>query len=316
MKTSKRSRGMASQFQLVTNRIVEVLEAHELTWNKPWISIKGGIPHNAITKEPHSALNQILLSLRQSELDVLHNGWLTLDQINELGGRVTPGETSSSVYSFKVLDDNINGKPNAQEAVQDPTEQELQEKSSNGRFLLGFSNVFNIAQTLGLPPEFYRIEDIPEANYDKAEALIELTDAMILHWEGTMSHYNFVKDEIFLPEPEQFSEISEYYGIAFRELAHWTGHESRLDRRLRDVYFYTGDFDEEELIADLCSAFICSDLGFSVGITNKYTLSWIERLKQNPQLIFELIHAAEKAANFIYSFGRSNLWKHRIPRIK
>jgi antirestriction protein ArdC len=36
-----------------------------------------------------------------------------------------------------------------------------------------------------------------------------------------------------LPRFEAFKSAAHFYGVAFHELGHWTGHKARLDRDLR-----------------------------------------------------------------------------------
>jgi antirestriction protein ArdC len=49
-----------------------------------------------------------------------------------------------------------------------------------------------------------------------------------------------------------------WLGVAFHELGHWTGHKSRLDRDLRHR-FGERAYAAEELIAELCAAFLCAE---------------------------------------------------------
>jgi len=68
-----------------------------------------------------------------------------------------------------------------------------------------------------------------------------------------------------MPHRERFVATSTspatetFYSTLFHEMAHWTGHPSRLNRELSNRF---GDdaYAMEELIAELASAFLCADL--------------------------------------------------------
>lgn len=308
MKTSNHSNGRSNLYQAVTNQILELLEGQKLTWNKPWVSVIGKPAHNEISKRAYSGLNQIILSLRQERLSLPYNGWLTFAQIRELGGRVVAGESSSAIYYYKILYFEHGGKQVSSEEFQRLTNDAKERRGLRKHFLLKYYNVFNIGQTTGLPAALYKVKVPATLTWlqkdDQAERLIKATDAKIIHWASDEASYNYVSDVIFLPIREQFEGLTAYYETTLHELAHWTGHASRLNRKLQNA-FRTADYAKEELIAELCSAFLCAQLGFSMGITNNaaYLQSWTEVLNEDKQYIFKAIHKAEAAANYINSFS-------------
>ena len=137
---------------------------------------------------------------------------------------------------------------------------------------------------------------------DTAEKLISNTRARIIHMVANEACYNYLHDVIFLPERNQFKGTAPYYETALHELAHWTGHKSRLDRSLKNI-FGSDEYAKEELLAELCSAFLCADLGFSMSITNSaaYIQDWIRVLKADSRYIFKAVRGAEEAAKFIHT---------------
>ncbi|HLF65220.1 MAG TPA: hypothetical protein VI603_15755, partial [Saprospiraceae bacterium] len=74
-------------------------------------------------------------------------------QIQELGGRVLPGEISSAVYYYKVTFSDKHGKRLEPEEIQAIQESEISEKGLKRQFVLRYYSVFNIGQTIGLPPD-------------------------------------------------------------------------------------------------------------------------------------------------------------------
>ena len=63
-----------------------------------------------------------------------------------------------------------------------------------------------------------------------------------------------------------------YYAVAFHELTHSTGHESRLNRAgvasSRLATFGSVDYSREELVADMGSAFLCAEAGIESTLDN------------------------------------------------
>jgi antirestriction protein ArdC len=121
--------------------------------------------------------------------------------------------------------------------------------------------VFNVAQCEKLPS---RITNPPVArprHHDTRDPLIEefiaITGAEI-HEEGNSAAFIPSVDTILMPPFTTFDSADTFYGVLFHELAHWTGHKSRLDRDLPGRF---GDqaHAAEELIAELAAAFLCAE---------------------------------------------------------
>jgi antirestriction protein ArdC len=290
----------------VTNQIMELLESQKLTWDKPWITLSkdGKRPHNAGSGRMYSGLNQILLSIRQMRAKYPYSGWLTYKQIQDKGGRVVANNKASSIFHYKLIYTDNMGRKHEPDQVLQMSLNERKDLELKKQLLLLYYNVFNLAQTSGLAESFYTLNDQPILTEvqkdDTAEKLISNTKARIIHMVANEACYNYVNDVIFLPERNQFKGTVPYYETALHELAHWTGHKSRLDRSLKNV-FGSEEYAKEELVAELCSAFLCADLGFSMSITNNaaYIQDWIRVLKSDSHYIFKAIKGAEEAARFI-----------------
>ncbi len=110
-----------------------------------------------------------------------------------------------------------------------------------------------------------------------------------------------------MPEREAFTGTDTstpaegYYGTLLHELTHWTGHEKRCDRDLRNR-FGSEAYAAEELIAELGAAFLCAD----VGVTPQprldhaqYVQSWLRVLKNDKRAIFTASSKAAQAADYL-----------------
>src|SRR5262249_31379248 len=98
------------------------------------------------------------------------------------------------------------------------------------------------------------------ADYSPAEEAIEATKARI-RFGGSKAVYLPEGDFIRLPPKHSFINPHEFYGTAFHELAHWTGHESRLDRLGKNARFGDDAYAFEELVAEIAGCFACTEIG-------------------------------------------------------
>ncbi|MEO5582442.1 MAG: zincin-like metallopeptidase domain-containing protein, partial [Saprospiraceae bacterium] len=250
------------------------------------------------------------LSFQQMKSNYQYSGWLTFKQIQDQGGRVLAGNKASSIFYYKLMYSDNMGRKHEPEFVLQMSLNEQKDLELRKHSILLYYNVFNLAQTSGLPKNYFALSERPvlsEVQKDEtAENLITNTKARIIYMERNEACYNYVNDVIFLPERNQFKGIVPFYETVLHELAHWTGHESRLNRSIKNV-FGSDDYAKEELIAELCSAFLCADLGFNLNITNNaaYIQGWIRGLKADSRYIFNAIRKAEEAAKFIHLFSES-----------
>ena len=83
-------------YQIVTDKIVDMLEAGVVPWCRPWTS--AGLSRNLVTKKPYRDINHFLLSASK----YVSPFWLTLKQANELGGSVRKGEQSTVIVFGKI----------------------------------------------------------------------------------------------------------------------------------------------------------------------------------------------------------------------
>jgi zincin-like metallopeptidase len=86
------------------------------------------------------------------------------------------------------------------------------------------------------------------------------------------------------------------------ELGHWTGHQSRLNRDVKNLYGSAG-YAREELRAEIASLIIGSELGIGYGPGQHaaYAAGWVSILKDQPLEIFRVAADAEKIQKYLYS---------------
>ena len=106
-------------------------------------------------------------------------------------------------------------------------------------------------------------------------------------------------DFISLPRFEAFKSGDHFYSTAFHELGHWSGHKSRLARDLRHR-FGERAYAAEELVAELCSAFLCAEFSIDGDLRHAgYIENWIGLLKADVRAFFTACSKAQAAADFL-----------------
>lgn len=167
--------------------------------------------------------------------------------------------------------------------------------------------VFNADQIEGLPERFTIRPSVPVSSrierIDHAEAFFDATGAKLRHG-GNRAFYATDADFIQLPPFESFRDAESYTATKAHEFVHWTGHESRLARPIRNR-FGTPDYAAEELVAELGSAFLCVDLGITPEVREDhaaYIGSWLAALKDDKRLIFRAAAHAQRAADHLHAY--------------
>lgn len=124
------------------------------------------------------------------------------------------------------------------------------------------------------------------------------------HIKQGRAYYSPTDDKVVLPIKEQFTSEAGYYGTAFNELTHSTGHNSRLDRIVAGSFSFGDEtYSKEELVAEIGSATILNLLGIetdsSIRNNAAYIQSWIKALRNDKKLIVSAASKASKAVELI-----------------
>jgi len=286
--------------QEVTNSIIKMLEDGVAPWQKPWES--AGMPFNPTTKKVYRGANAIHLMATGLSRGYEDPRWMTYKQAAENTWQVRKGEKGTSIEFWEVND-------KAEEKAGEPSKGENGEsaKGSQRRLIHRVYTVFNANQIEGVPAYEHPKRSTFEA-VQSGERILANSGATIAHDQRDRAFYSRSSDSIHLPSKEAFQDASGYYGTALHELAHWTGHPSRLNRpTLTDSYRF-GDLNyaKEELRAELASVFIAAEVGVPHDPANHaaYVGSWIKALKDDKNEIFRAAHDASKATDFVLGLER------------
>lgn len=288
---------MSANYQIVTDRIITMLESGTAPWRKPWVDGRppAGSPLLARPLRscgtPYTGMNVINLWCAAEMRGFKSRHWMTYKTAASLGGQVRKGARSE--LAFYV------GKTTVKDEGSDD------ERTIS--FLKAYC-VFNADDIDGLPARFAADAAAPIAAPIVAERM-PTVDSFAAHTGATLRHggnrafYSPAYDAVQMPEFGQFAEPAAYYGTLLHELAHWTSAPTRCNREL-GKRFGDNAYAAEELVAELAAAFLCADLGVSAeprADHASYLASWIGVLKADNRAIFKAASLAEAAAKFLHA---------------
>ena len=279
-------------YEIVTERLLEKLEAGTVPWHKPW-NATGGAPRNLISGKEYRGVNIFLLGCQGFTSPY----WLTFKQAKQLGGSVRKGERGTPCILWKWINrSNENAETGETETKQIP--------------LIRYYSVFNVEQCDGI--SHARLEakqDEPELfnPIDAAEAIVSgyPEPPKIAHDGRGSAYYRPTTDSIRMPERETFDSEAHFYATLFHEMAHSTGHESRLSRPgvVNPIRYGSHEYSQEELVAEMGSAFLLAEAGIdSDALMNNsasYIASWVKALRDNKKLVVLAAAQAQKAVDHI-----------------
>lgn len=286
-----------AHFELVAERLIEQLEKGTSPFQKPWQSL-GGLPYNPTTDKKYRGMNSIWLSMQ----GFTDPRWLTFKQAQANDWKVIKGSKGSLISYVKLFDEkvvkDVNG--NIVKGEDGKAKKELQKLD---RPIITSAVVFNAEQIDGIPK--LKIENLPERQWDdmkRVEKIVSNSGMSIQHG-GSSAFYNPIQDSVTMPKKEQFPEASGYYGVLLHEMAHWTGHASRLDRPMI-AKFGTQEYAKEELRAEISSLMIGGELnvGRDFGQHAAYVQSWVSILKDEPFELYRASSDAQKITDYILKF--------------
>lgn len=291
-------------YQVITDKIIALLDKGVVPWHRPWKSRGGSIARNAWGR-PYRGINVFILATESMMHEYKSSFWLTFNQISERGGKVNENEHGTVVVFWKRL--LVEAK--------DPDTNETVKKTIP---LLRYFRVFNLDQTTGVKltkkqaAEATAVEDIDTdedvSAIDDAEAILASylvrDDApALVEGRNDKAYYSPSLDVIHLPARSSFETSEGFYGTAFHEVTHSTGATKRCNRKgiVTFDHFGSGQYAQEELVAELGSAFLCAESGIDNTVENSasYIASWRRVLSTDPKIIVNAAAQAQKAADYV-----------------
>lgn len=273
-----------SVYQVINDKIIEIMKQGVIPWKQAWRDMYA--PENYYTGYKYRGINLFLLTA-VSESKGYSNRWLTFRQIITLGGKLKAYSKGYPVVFWKM--------------VNKPKNDDLEETTPFP--LLKYYIVFNSSECYGLPVKSNQYEYLTEEDrISRCEKVIRnYKDCPEIVFGNFSPSYQPNVDIIKIPTFQTFKSADEYYSAIYHELVHSTGHPTRLNRTL--VTNSTSEsYSKEELIAELGSAYLCSETKIDNNVIENqtaYIQSWLTTLKDDPTLLLQASSKAEKSVKYI-----------------
>lgn len=280
---------MNSLVSKVMDQLIEQIEKGVNPWKRSWQS---GLPVNVTTDKRYRGINVVLLWMAEVENGYASGEWGSMKQFGARGYRVKEAELKKStrIVFFRKLD-----KKDADGNVVYTKDGRARQ---TGMLRVGW--VFNVAQLENWTAA-------PAAQYDyegrhiEAQRIVDALGVTLVHGEPA---YQPLADRICMPITSKFDSLDAYYSTLFHEVAHWTGHGSRLARpgimvsRSKESKEYAA----EELIAEISAAFLNAHTGLSTNThadnSASYLSSWLKTFDDKR----EALYAASKDAGQVLDY--------------
>ena len=325
----ERSNKSADNLQKFAEMMSNIItKAKSKNWKQGWLGVKGtilGLPQN-ISGRTYSGGNSFFLMADTSEKGYNTPVYMTFKQAKDRNLHVNAGEKSVPIFKWGLSIKDENGKTVSEEDYNAMSKEERDKFSV--RPYPKVYHVFNIDQT--------NLSEVNKKKYDAIVARFKAPEEEVKDSKGmyindaldrmfkekawhcdirynkpsSRAFYVPSQDFIVLPMKEQFNigktaeevyrDGMEYYSTALHEMAHSTGHESRLNRQFGAKR--TDGYAHEELIAEMTAALVGSTMGFDKKILENnanYLKGWLENLKRNPESITTIMSDVGKASDMI-----------------
>lgn len=302
-------------YQKITELMIDALKKDIVPWQRPWQVVNGGADQCNYTNKasPYRGINAMIKATMSMSEGYVSPYWVTRRQAEMLGGKVK-GAGSPTFYwkFFDVLADSRDESSIDKLDDLDGDIDEVEEEATvSRRAFLRFSMAYNIEQVSGSAVLERVLADdrakVAAANPDFGD--IEACEEMVARHKvcevthgGNRAFYSPASDKIRMPEKSQYENPANYYHTLFHELAHATGHPSRLNRESSKVWG-NSNYAFEELVAEMAACYLANECGTMSQIdfenSQSYVKSWIRVLEDNPKFIVMAATKAQHAAHWI-----------------
>lgn len=299
--------------ELFTDKLIEdITKSEKLPWHKPWTNIN---PVNIVTNVAYTGINQTYLSMIGAIKGYKTPYWATLKQFKAIDERVNKDEKGTlatrCVFIYITKDENTTLKPmywGKDYLIKAARGKHLSVKYDGKKIIVGSSTyveqvrlktfkVFNVAQTtysgeLLNENVVHPTKEQSHTNFDTMMSNYQNCCEIVDNVPQNEACYIPSKDIVKLPMQSQFNTLNEYYSTKGHEVAHSTGHESRLNRDMsqqKELYSF------EELVAELTAAMLCGYCGIdNSGTYNNsvaYLQGWLSKLSSEKFIVKALSKA-------------------------
>lgn len=231
----------------------------------------------------YTGVNRLILSCSHFR----DHRWITYVEARKRGGNIRKGEKGTQVILWKKY-----------------LREEEDETPKTGLVSQTFT-VFNLEQCDGVDiPANITLSLFDNDILDALNATIQIFESCPqIRFGGNQAFYSPKSDLVQMPNVEHFESVSAFASVMLHELGHCCGHPSRLNRFDPHEPLDNSkiSYGFEELVAELTSAMVCSELGIiDQGTQNTaYIESWVRGIKEKRAFLSKASALAENSANLI-----------------
>lgn len=282
-------------------KIIEHLKQGTAPWQKPWNDDSERLPpHNPVSGAVYKGVNRINLSMA----DYDDPRWMTFKQARDHGLVVKKGSKATTIIFYQWSQEKDRVDKNGKIMIGDDGKPQKTTVALE-RPLLRFTYVFNGEQIEGLEPLGRVSKAHTWDDHVRSENILLSSKATINHDQSKKAFYRPSTDSIHLRPKKAFDTPGKYYATALHELAHWTGHSSRLARDFGP--FGSPVYAIEELRAEIASWMLGQELHFGHDPEQHaaYVASWITALENDPSEIMRACRDAEQIKDYVLELEQS-----------
>lgn len=301
-KTKRPARTTAEIHRMIADQVIKAMETSGTAWVQSWSTSSGQMPTSMSTGRNYQGINLVILGMARAAGGYGSHEWGTFKQWFKLGGGERDGRIVRKPSKYNVRKDEKATTVILYKPLKITDKVTGDEKTIP---MLKTFAVFNADQVDG-----YETPAIVDAvDHSKLQQPNTLADQLadragcdVRFTDPTSAYYAPLFDFVNMPRATQFKTPVDYAATLLHELTHWTGHKSRLDRKFA-LTNGSKDYAKEELVAELGAAMMCGSLGITPAPREdhaKYLSNWMQRLRDEPKIIFTAAAKASQAAEWIF----------------
>ena len=277
--------------------IVAQIKGGFIPWVKDWKTDTGAFSH--VTKKCYSELNSYIVGSGE---------YASYEQWKK-EGFFPEKDTAKYIMLFKAWNPETKKIVDNSEAEADD---ENTIKNTKLFPVLRYYKVFsaeNVRDKDGNKPELSKptkltIPATSKQIFEIAQKYSHAENCPISFERQDRAFYRPAEHSITLPMYEDFATIGGLFATMFHEIGHSTG--KVLGRKI-SCFFGSPEYAQEELTAELTSAYICHELGIDNRQSMKnnagYIQGWLRPLQNNLINFYKAAADAKKAAEYILKSG-------------
>ena len=279
------------KIQEVGNKLLQLLEQGVSPWQKDW-QLRGGGFCNASTGKPYHGQNTILLMIECFVRGYSTSLFIGFSQAQDMGLRMIKGSKACPILYPKIVK---------------KTDEETGEEK---KVVIGWrwANVFNLDCFENTPIKQQILNRFNQQDQGQTltppqfvQQLLDDHQPHLVFLSTCNPSYSPDRDTVFMPPIECFQSAAGYAATLIHELAHWTGHKSRLNRTQVGYQQCSQSYAYEELVAEMTAAILCVEAAIPYALENhaSYIGHWMNLIRHDKTAFIRALKDAGRASAFL-----------------